>query len=103
MVKKIDFDIEGRAQDNKYKDETVLLSRIIAAMKKADKEWDFSATVTVLNDGLVSGPNKRMQVVETFIQEYAKAGLSVNDLPKFNSMVMDYDIYETAIAKLWFS
>ncbi|ATQ35473.1 hypothetical protein MENTO_v1c03270 [Mesoplasma entomophilum] len=101
MVKKIDFDIEGGAQDDKYKNDTALLARTIAGMKKADKEWDFSVTVAVLNDGLISGPNKGMQVVETFIQEYAKVGLSVNDLPKFNPMVMDYgnDIYEKAIAE----
>ncbi|WP_027063272.1 lipoprotein [Mesoplasma seiffertii] len=100
MTKAIDFDIEGHAQQDKYLPDNRLLARTLANMVKVDKEWDFSLTVAVLPDGLVEGPNKGYQVVDTFISEYQKAGVGISQLPKINPMLMDYgnEIYEEATA-----
>lgn len=95
MPKSIDFDIEGAAQS---RDEAnVVLAKTLAKMKKADSSWDFSVTLPVLPTGLTSvGYN----VMDIFVKEFQKAGLSYNDLPIINLMLMDYGdpIYRQAIA-----
>ncbi|WP_027062989.1 hypothetical protein [Mesoplasma seiffertii] len=85
MPKAIDFDIEGHAQE--LDADNHLLAKTLAEMKKADSSWDFSVTLPVLPSGLTSvGYN----VMNIFVEEYQKAGLSQSDLPVINLMLMDY-------------
>ncbi|WP_342274830.1 lipoprotein [Spiroplasma endosymbiont of Cantharis lateralis] len=94
MPKAIDFDIEGHAQE--LDDDNRLLAATIAEMKKEDKDWDFSLTLPVLPTGLTSVGYRVMNI---FVEEFKKAGLSEKDLPVVNLMLMDYGdpIYVQAI------
>ncbi|WP_027063095.1 lipoprotein [Mesoplasma seiffertii] len=85
MPKAIDFDIEGHAQN--LDDDNRLLAKTLAEMKKTDSAWDFSITLPVLPTGLTVVGYK---VMDIFIEEYQKAGLSQKDLPIINLMLMDY-------------
>ncbi|ALD66263.1 lipoprotein [Spiroplasma cantharicola] len=94
MPKAIDFDIEGHAQE--LDEDNRLLAATIAEMKKEDKEWDFSLTLPVLPTGLTSVGYRVMNI---FVEEFKKAGLSQSDLPVVDLMLMDYGdpIYVQAI------
>ncbi|ALD66264.1 lipoprotein [Spiroplasma cantharicola] len=94
MPKAIDFDIEGHAQE--LDEDNRLLAATIAEMKKEDKAWDFSLTLPVLPSGLTSVGYRVMNI---FVEEFKKAGLSEKDLPVVNLMLMDYGdpIYVQAI------
>ncbi len=94
MPKAIDFDIEGHAQE--LDEDNRLLAATIAEMKKEDKSWDFSVTLPVLPTGLTSVGYRVMNI---FVEEFKKAGLSEKDLPVVNLMLMDYGdpIYAQAI------
>lgn len=101
LVKSIDFDIEGLAQNNKYNKDNRLLAKTLASMIKKDPEWSFSLTLSVLPNGLIEGENGGKNILDLFIEEYSKSNISLKFLPKINLMTMDYDnyIYEDAINK----
>ncbi|AHI53589.1 hypothetical protein SSABA_v1c01770 [Spiroplasma sabaudiense Ar-1343] len=96
MTRAIDFDIEGHAQENI--NELRVLAKTLAKMKKLDKRWDFSLTLPVLPTGLTPVGYK---VLDIFVEEYNKAGLSWTDIPVTNLMLMDYGnpMYLQAIAQ----
>ncbi|QHX35856.1 bifunctional chitinase/lysozyme [Spiroplasma sp. TIUS-1] len=96
IMKSIDFDIEGEAQNNH--EGITVLAKTLAQMKKADKSWDFSITLPVLPQGLT---NVGYGVLDIFVKEYKNAGLDIKDLPITNLMLMDYGdpIYLEAISK----
>ncbi|AUB31357.1 lipoprotein [Spiroplasma floricola] len=95
MPKSIDFDIEGHAQYQE--DELKVLGQTMANMKKKDPSWDFSLTLPVLPTGLTSVGYNVMNIIN---KEFKAAGLSQNQVPIVNLMLMDYGdpIYVTAKA-----
>ncbi|WP_339021421.1 hypothetical protein [Spiroplasma endosymbiont of Atherix ibis] len=96
MPKSIDFDIEGQAQYQE--DELKVLGKTMANMKKKDSSWDFSLTLPVLPTGLTNVGYNVMNIIN---KEFKAAGLSQNQVPIVNLMLMDYfdPIYVSAKAK----
>ncbi|QGS51528.1 hypothetical protein [Spiroplasma tabanidicola] len=83
--KNIDFDIEGEAQHDTTGNQ--VLAKTLANMKKQDKSWNFSVTLPVLPSGLT---RDGYAVMDTFVKAYKEAGLSYNEVPVVNLMLMDY-------------
>lgn len=94
IPKKLDFDIEGNAQ-NKI-DDIRILAKALVSLKQEDRAWEFSVTLPVLPSGLTPHAKKAYQV---FIEEWNNANLEIDSLPILNIMAMDYgtQIYNHAI------